>query len=490
MTFSKKHKRQKKVCSTGWFLFPVSSSVLWIISLLCLFQTPACAQSGENDLTGQKIDGYRGIWFTLGQPYPYGDKYSGGLGTYTAKHVPLAIYAPAVNKTFFVYGGTTEATSKHLLCMIGSYDHTTGTVAKPTVVYDKKGVDDPHDNPSLLIDHEGYLWVFVSGRGRKRMGYKYKSRKPFDIAAFDQVSETEMTYPQPWHIPGSGYFHFFTKYTGVRELYFEKSEDGINWTKTQKLAGVKRTESERSGHYQVSNHYGNKLSTFFNWHPNGNVDQRTNLYYLQTTDFGETWTDIQGNAISVPLTDYNSSASVVTYDSLTRNVYLKDINFDRNGNPVCLYITSGGHEPGPENSPRAWKITHWKNDRWETNTIATSDHNYDMGSLFIDGDTWRIVAPVEGSPQAHGGGGEVTLFISRDAGKSWKVGKQITSASPRNHNYVRRVVNGKAPFQYLWADGNPDTFSQSFLYFGNMQGQYWKLPYHMDNDFVIPVPGN
>jgi dihydroxy-acid dehydratase len=51
-------------------------------------------------------DGYRGIWFTLGQKSEYGDKYAGGFGTYTANHLPLAIYAPQVNKTFFVYGGT------------------------------------------------------------------------------------------------------------------------------------------------------------------------------------------------------------------------------------------------------------------------------------------------------------------------------------------------------------------------------------------------
>ena len=51
--------------------------------------------------------------------------------------------------------------------MIGEYDHKKGTVSKPTVVFDKNGVDDPHDNPSLLIDNEGYLWVFVSGRNKK-----------------------------------------------------------------------------------------------------------------------------------------------------------------------------------------------------------------------------------------------------------------------------------------------------------------------------------
>ena len=145
----------------------------------------------------QKADGYKGIWFTLGQFSEYGDKYSGGLGTYTAKHIPLAIYAPKVNKTFFVYGGTTGAQDRYLLCMIGSYDHKKKTVSRPTVVYDKKGVDDPHDNPSLAMDDQGYLWVFVSGRGRTRSGFKYRSTQPYSIESFEQIAQEEMTYPSP-----------------------------------------------------------------------------------------------------------------------------------------------------------------------------------------------------------------------------------------------------------------------------------------------------
>jgi hypothetical protein len=64
-----------------------------------------------------KYDGYQGIWFTLGQFSEYGDKYSGGLGTYTAKHVPLAVYSAEVNKKFFVYGGAKEG-KQHLLEMV------------------------------------------------------------------------------------------------------------------------------------------------------------------------------------------------------------------------------------------------------------------------------------------------------------------------------------------------------------------------------------
>ena len=195
-------------------------------------------------LTNTKINGYRGIWFQLNQKYEYGDKYSGALGTYTAKHVPLAIYAPEVDKTFFVYGGTPSEDQRYLLCMIGEFDHKTEMVSKPTVVYDKNAVDDPHDNPSILIDNAGYIWVFISGRGTTRPGYKYKSKMPYSIKEFVQITEEEMTYPQPRYTD-FGFFHFFTKYTGVRQLYFETSKDGITWTDDKLLAAIPEKEGEK-----------------------------------------------------------------------------------------------------------------------------------------------------------------------------------------------------------------------------------------------------
>ncbi|MFN7141261.1 MAG: hypothetical protein ACK4UN_18185, partial [Limisphaerales bacterium] len=98
-------------------------------------EKPAAAPKPQA-LTGQTVDGYRGIWFTLGQKLPHGDKYSGGLGTYTANHVPMAVYAPKVNKTFFTYGGTV-AGKRHLLIMASYYDHAKNELPRPTVVHDK-----------------------------------------------------------------------------------------------------------------------------------------------------------------------------------------------------------------------------------------------------------------------------------------------------------------------------------------------------------------
>ena len=162
-----------------------------IVAVAVLIFTSTSAQS-------LRADGYKGIWFTLGQFSQYGDKYSGGLGTYTSSHVPIAIFDKKAGKTFFVYGGTTAKDEKHLLIMLSYYDHKKGVVPKPVIVYDKAGVDDPHDNASLSIDQRGYIWIFISGRNTSRPGIILKSKAPYDINDFEKIREGEMTYPQPW----------------------------------------------------------------------------------------------------------------------------------------------------------------------------------------------------------------------------------------------------------------------------------------------------
>jgi len=458
----------------------VHRTTTWLLILSIVFTASSATAQNLPGRNNQPVTGYKGIWFTLGQFSQYGDKYSGGLGTYTAHHMPMAIYAPKVKKTFFVYGGTSDAHEKYLLCMIGSFDHKSKMVSMPVVVHDKSGVDDPHDNPSLMIDHDGYIWVFVSGRNTSRLGYKYKSLRPYDISAFERITEEEMTYPQPLFVKGKGYFHFFTKYTGVRELYFETSNDGKTWSDDRKLAGIKAPRYKKSGHYQVSNYVGDKIFTFFNWHPDGNVDKRTNVYYVETRDFGKTFQTAAGQKLDLPLEDIDSPARVMDYEAAKKNVYLCDAVTDASGNPVCLYVTSDGHQPGPQNGIREWRILFLQGGKWIERKVGQSDHNYDMGSVFIEGKTWRVIAPTNPGPQVHGSGGEVVVWESVDKGMTWKQIRKITNNSERNHNYIRRVVNGKSPFKYFWADGDPYKFSPSYLYLGDDKGRAYRLPYTMD----------
>lgn len=462
---------------------PISSERIRLIFIIMLFLIMIgynCSSNSAPHAT-RKISGYRGIWFTLGQFSGYGDKYSGGLGTYTAKHHPLAIYAPEVNQTFFVYGGTTKADERHLLAMVSYYDHQRHLVPRPTVVHDKQGVNDPHDNPSLCIDEYGYLWVFVSGRARKRPGFIYRSLKPYDIEAFELIKKDEFTYPQPWWHPGKGFLLLFTRYTKGRELYWATSKDGRTWSDAQKLV--------EGGHYQMSNQSGNRVITAFNSHPSdGNVDGRTNLYFLQTNDMGKTWQTADGTVIEIPLKSFDNPAIVRDYLTEKRLVYLKDIGFDLEGNPVLLTITSGYHQSGPKAEPRVWTIAHYKENEWTFHEMTNATHNYDMGSLYIEADgTWRIIAPTEPGPQYYGTGGEIAVWTSHDQGKSWKKLSDVTQHSERNHGYARRPVSAHPDFYAFWADGNPDSLSISRLYFTNQNVEkLWILPYEMKSDYSMP----
>lgn len=475
------------------------------VLLSCALTAAAAEASGPESV--RRADGYKGIWFTLGQfygksagaePYskasrkpvfPYGDKYSGGLGTYTAKHTPLAIYCADVDKTFFAYGGTTGPDKRYLLCMISFYDHKAHRVPRPVVVHDKKGVDDPHDNPSLAVDAEGHLWVFVSGRGRSRPGFKYRSLKPYSIDGFELVSREEMTYPQPHVVEDRGFLHLFTKYTGVRELYWESSDDGRTWTEDRKLAGIREPGLKRGGHYQTSATFGDVTGTFFNRHPNGVVDQRTDVYYVQTRDMGESWTTVDGEKLKTPLTQVESPARVIDYASRRLNVYLKDMGFDDEGHPVLLYVTSPGHEPGAPNDPRHFRVTRWDGEAWQTSVVCRTDHNYDMGSLYLSKGKWSAVIPSTAGPQPYHGGGEMTLWESGDKGANWKKQARITRDSRRNHNYARRPLNVRDPFFAFWADGDPTKLSPSHLYFGDSTGnRVWRLPYEMTSDWATPEP--
>jgi hypothetical protein len=464
-------------------------SLLPILAALSLFQPAAAETPGDPPapVVTPEADGFRGIWFELGQKSAHGDKYSGGLGTYTANHVPIAHYVKEVDRTYFTWGGTPAADQRRLQILVSYYDHKTGMVARPVIVMDKGKVNDPHDNGSLAIDEQGHLWIFVSGRGNQRPGRIYRSKLPYGIHEWVTFGDSEFTYPQPWYFKGKGFLHTYTRYTRGRELYCRTSRDGSAWGDEKKLAGME-------GHYQTSSQIGNRLVTAFNRHPGGSVDARTDLYYMETADMGETWTTADGKALATPVTDAASPARIRNYSSNpdpadNALVYIHDTTADTGGRPVILYLTARHHQPGPGGDPRTWRIARWTGSEWRFHPITTSTHNYDTGSIHIGDDgTWKVIGPTGTGPQKWGAGGEIELWTSRDQGATWAKQREITSNSPRNHSYARRPRNAHPDFHAIWADGDADQFSESHLYFTNRTGdKVWRLPYDMTESFAKPV---
>ncbi len=428
-------------------------------------------------------DGFRGIWY-MNQPTndEYRYKYSGGMATYPQWHVPIAIHAPQVNRTFFCYGGVAVGKPEALLHMVASFDHATGLVSRPTVLLDK-GTEDAHDNPTMAIDDAGHVWISADAHGTSRPSFIHRSRTPYSTSGFEPVFTGNFSYGQPWWLPGKGFLFLHTRYAkkGEHFLYTQTSPDGRTWPEPKPLVTMTK------GSYQISWRCGTRVGTVFDAHPQG-LNSRTNLYYLESADGGATWTTAAGVPVATPITDMANPALVHDYRAEKLLVYLKDLNFDAAGRPVVLFLTSKGFAPGPKNGPYTWRTARWTGSVWDIRDLTTSDNNYDHGSLYLEADgTWRVIAPTTPAGEPYAVGGEMVAWTSRDQGATWQ-SQPLTRNSPRNHTYLRRPFDAQPGFYGLWADGMGRQPSASSLFFCTKDGAVFRLPESFTGDGAKPEP--
>jgi len=434
-------------------------------------------------LLNRKARGFRGIWYynqKSNDEYVY--KYSGGLGTYCAGHIPMAVYSKEADKTFFTFGGTDERNST-LLQSVSYFDHKTKRLARPTIVFDKRTTD-AHDNAVINLDDKGYIYLFSASHGRARPSAIARSEKPYDISSFKVIWEGNFSYPQPFWIPGHGFLFPHAWYVAGRSNCFMTSDpDGLKWTDRTRLVYF------HDGHYQRAWQFGNKVGIAFDQHPAGKgLNWRTDIFYMESDDFGKTWKNVKGEALTLPIDKRDNPALVFPYAEKQRNVYIKGVKFDSKGRPIILSTISKGYRSGPENGPREWKLAKWTGEAWrEIDTGIRSDSNYDFAVLYIDTDTdWRILGASEKGPQPFNPGGEIAAWISHDAGETWKMEKQLTSGSERNQNYPRQPLNVQPDFYAFWADGHGRQPSISRLYFCDKALRVFQMPLEFEGDFVAP----
>ena len=441
---------------------------------------PRWSLAGEQE--SPRDTGYRGVWYAnqpSGDEYRY--KYSGGFGTYPHQTLPCALHAAQVGKTYFCYSGW-NVDGSSLLHLIGEFDHATGRVSRPTIVLDKQTTD-AHDNPTLMIDDAGFLWVFSASHGTGRPSFIHRSREPWSISAFERIAETNFSYPHPWWLPGRGFLFLQTRYGKGRGLFQQTSADGRTWSARQPLVHIEQ------GDYQITWRHGDLLGTVFDFHPTPvGLNARANIYYAQTRDGGASWETIAGEQLKLPLHESDNPALVYNSRREGLLVYLKDLNYDRQGRPVVLFLVARGFESGPRHGLRTWFTLHWTGTEWRQREVTTSDHNYDHGFLAIDTDgQWRMLAPTHPGPQPWTTGGELVLWTSDNEGETWHKARQVTHDSRFNHTYARRPVAAHPEFWGLWADGNPLEPSESALYFCNQTGEsVWRLPRTMTADGMTP----
>ena len=422
----------------------------------------------------------QGVWYTPGQfkgyargitdvpPEKYAcvypgkpTVYSGPMATYCAWHRPMAIYAPEVNKTFFVFGNPKNSPA------IGCYDHGRKTFAAP-VLLGTNPDGDAHRNPTILIDGKGIITVFFGAHFHPTR--VVKSTRAYDISEWTAAAAIgpKTSYPQPWQLaPGE----IFVSYRSSPPAWcYRKSTDGAeSWSPEIQLIDFSGTSI-----YAVTiadtGPFPRKIHMAWSRMGGGTPEEirtkalwarRYNVYYACSEDGGTTWERSNGSQYTLPIDEPQAEK---LFDSGTNGVWLKDIQLDSRGAPYLLFV-----DANVTNYRCRWKVARLSTRGWAVSDVAQSDHMYDAGGLVIlSDDDFRIWGPT-GVSQPYEDGGEIEEFQSTDRGATWARTNRLTAGSRYSHNQVKTVFNHqKDDFRVLWSYGDsnyPPATRNVYLFF-------------------------
>ncbi len=441
--------------------------------------------SAENTLPPPET---RGVWYHCGSANLLPDQgavYCGPMATYCAWHRPMAIYRADANRSYFVFGSAGNRPT------ISYYDHSAGTWAYPVVIGENPD-GDAHRNPTLLIDEEGYLYMFWGAHGHE--SFVHRSVRPHDISEWEgraALEETGATYPQPWMLREGELFVSYRKAPGWRCRF---STDGaLTWSDPVDIAAFGVADNARgASEFAI---YGStvaeegphprKLHFAFSRLGGGTPEEvatkhlwgrRYNLYYTRSDDGGRTWRRSDGTQYDLPTGEEQAEK---LYDSGTRGVWIKDIQLDLDGNPMILFL-----EGEVETFHAWWKVARQTPDGWEIADVTESDHMYDAGALMVFARDDIRMWGASGDNQPHEDGGEIEEFTSTGGGATWSLTRRLTEGSQYSHNHVKPIMghrDGPGDVRAIWSYGDsrkpPETDDVRLYYIGDGMDRGREIPF-------------
>lgn len=443
-----------------------------------------------------------------------------------------------------------EGNAPALGIFVSRYNHVTGRVAEPVLVH-MKCTNDPHDNAVINVDADGFVYVLVSGRAESRGNFIFRSSNVESIEEFidftpamdnyiDHFNDLAQSagkgrpfigdayrginYPKMYWVDepsdmSRGYFRLiYTIYCGMREsetcqrsrqLYTARMHvDGSRAS----IQGITPLAAYK-GHYAVANARGHDIVVGFNVHPDNELDNRTNIYYMHSIDGGETWLNASNEELTLPITrpaDLGRVAAREYYrpqywGPVTHRVYMKDINFAGTGlnkKPTILYVGSLSRDHTPSKiADHYLGKERWTGDSWINSRLTNAvDHNYSSGMLFPNNDEYRVFYPHTDEPKNNAlAGGAVAYLDTGATDDATGLAMLITEdvEDPLNgsstylsdlceFNYLKSVLNGGDDFVGIFSGGNVYQYRKSApLFIVDLYGTVRRLPTSFSDEDVI-----
>ena len=372
---------------------------------------------------------------------------------------PRAVYFEGKNKCTYIgwinsYGDV----------FISQYNHITGKT-QYNRIFEGLEIDD-HNNPSILIDKEGFINVFFSKHSTAEPIHYMRSARPEDITAWQpekilKLNDTEKhpgwldsyTYTTPVQLSAENdrMFLFWRGLDGKPTFSFS-DDKGEHWSKGTIFILPEQIYKFRRPYVKIYSNGTDKIHIIFtDGHPRD--EKQNSLYYMyyQAGAFYKANGQKIKNCGDLPITPREAD---VVYDATKTNqkAWIWDVAADSKGNPVVAYSKY------PNDSTHIYCYSTRSGNEWKNTDLINS------GKWFPQ----TRKGTVEKEPNYSGGicidkesPNTLYLSVNRNAvfeiekwtenGNKWTV-ESITKNSKKDNVRPLAVYGAKAdnPLQLLW----------------------------------------
>ncbi|WP_034058127.1 BNR-4 repeat-containing protein [Lacinutrix jangbogonensis] len=351
---------------------------------------------------------------------------------------------------------------------VAYFDHTTKAL-NSKVIFDNLEIDD-HNNPSILIDKNGYLIMFFSShlQGEKPL-YMLKSNTPESIEDWRPVKELYLndkdvyknaknlnhTYTNPIQLSAENDKIFlFWRGVDLKPTYATSSDNGNTWSSGKILFMPEEVNAMRVPYTKVYSDGVSKIHfTFTDGHPTKEVSNALYYMYYENGAFYKANGKKIKTVAQLPIQQQDLD---VIYKQTSENntVWNWDIAQNKNGDPILVYVKF----PDSENHIYCYAI--WKNNEWINYNLVNSGNWFPEtpeGSEELEPNYSGGITIDHESPNTlylsvkRKGIFEIEKWITNNEGKSWAIEK-ITSNSTKNNIRPFAIKNAKKETspQVLW----------------------------------------
>jgi hypothetical protein len=320
------------------------------------------------------------------------------------------------------------------------------------------GADD-HGRPALLVDGEGYIHLVFGGHGgypkfgKNELGAWGKGRqthvvstRPRDISSWEELDNISPfgTYSQFVKMDDGDIYLFYRHGSHQSDWVYQKSTDHCR-TFAPPVSVLKHetaqedTNLHHAWYAWFGKGRGDSIAVSFVYHPcrtQQHTKERYNGYYMLLDCEDDTWQNVRGEAVAIPLTKERADAHTQVYDSGSKRSKRGTCHVDEDGAPHITF------EVG-----KALHYYRWLGDDWQAPSTVVSDAG--ESDFVVDSPLSARVLVAQDSE----GVGEIAWWKTEDGGVSWTKGETLFSL-PGTSFRMGALVQDGSPEAIVVASGS------------------------------------